>query len=348
MSSWLVIIIPAILCASMVPDQYKILNSGESYQYRSGRQFAIISGAILSLSAGLRYCVGTDYGNYCNMWWRYINSWKTDIFTFNEPGFSLLTKAASLVYNNYASMFFVVSILTVFFYVRTLYRYSPAFGSAIAIYILYGEWQHSFNGIKQYLAAAIVFAGYVYLKDRKLFRYIIVVLIASSFHISALVMIPVYFFCDRKVTLRNVALLVIIGVVISFSYERIFSVVGDIDASFSVNEYVLEGVKWQRVLLAFYPLALAYLIRHYFAYDSNLRYTFNIALVNAVIMVACMNSRYLTRFSYYTQIYAVLLLAQTFPKLGKNAKIYKLFTYLIYTVFWVIETTTGFYWIFNR
>ena len=348
MQTWLIIIIPAVFFATMVPNQYEPLMTGESYKYRYGRCFAIISGMILAVCAGLRYCVGTDYGNYCNMWWRYISDWKTDILTFNEPGFSMLTKISSLVYNNYASMFFVVSILTIGLYVRSLYRYSPEFGSAIFLYILYGEWQHSFNGIKQYLAAAIVFAGYGYLKDRKLIRYVIVVLLASCFHISALVMMPVFYLCDRKVTIKNIALLILCGIAISASYERVFSVVENIDASFTINEYVTEGVKWQRVLLSFFPLLLSVQCWNDLKWDSNFRCSFNLAMLNSVIMVACMNSRYLTRFSYYTQIYAVMLLTQLFPKMEANARWYKIIIYIVYALFWVIETQTGFYWVFNR
>ena len=69
----------------------------------------------------------------------------------------------------------------------------PLLPLSIALFVLLGTWQGSFNGVRQYLAAAIIFAGHSLILNRRFKLFLLVVLMAALFHISALVCLAFYF-----------------------------------------------------------------------------------------------------------------------------------------------------------
>lgn len=60
----------------------------------------------------------------------------------------------------------------------------------------YLSWMN--NGIRQFVAVVIVFAGTKWLLERKNIQYILLVLFASLFHQTALLMIPIGFILQGK------------------------------------------------------------------------------------------------------------------------------------------------------
>ena len=78
-------------------------------------------------------------------------------------------------------MFAVVAAITYIYIVKTLYVYGRPFELSMFLFIGMFHYYASFNGIRQYMAAAILFWAVRYLIDGKLVRYMIVVLICSLF-----------------------------------------------------------------------------------------------------------------------------------------------------------------------
>lgn len=356
MITWYIIIISTCILAAFVPAKQSVPNTeslsdnDEITKRSKGIFFVILVGTILTLAAGLRFAVGTDYGNYARLYQGYVNDWWNNVLTFNEPGLSIIAKISSLFNSDYAGMFFLVSLITIPLYVRTIYKNCDSFWLGITLYLLSGEWQHSFNGIKQYLAAAILFSGYRFLINREFKKYLLVVLLASCFHISALVMLLLYFFVPIKFGLKTAILMIISVIVIQYSYDFMFNMISNIDATFSFSDYVTGGVKWQRVAVSFAPFILLLFMSKDDKSDKETNALINLISINAVIMIACSNSRYLTRLSYYTQIYPCLAIPRFIRSFDDKQKhFFVIITILLYAVFWYIETKdTLFFWIFNR
>ena len=179
--------------------------------------------AILALVAGLRYNVGTDYYNYYTGYYYF----KTASLQLNdEPGIKIIAKLASLLYDDPGMMMFLAAVITVVLMTVTIVRNSEMGWISIMLYIFLCCWHGCFNGVRQYLAAAVLFAGHCFIKKRKLVYWCIVVFIASMFHITAVVGLIFYFFPQIKISLKQVVLsvtLIYIGTrAYDFWFHRFF------------------------------------------------------------------------------------------------------------------------------
>ena len=155
--------------------------------------YGILAFLLLGGLSAVRYDVGFDYANiYVPL---YFQLFRGDVSVWNsvhEPGFVLLEKALQLISSNYQILFVVTSALICgllfFFYWKNTYDLSLA----IILFVLLGQYYSSMNFIRQTLAAVIALFAIPFLCRRKVWRYLLLILLASTFHASALILIPFY------------------------------------------------------------------------------------------------------------------------------------------------------------
>lgn len=317
--------------------------------------FVFCVAAILICVSGFRWWVGTDYGGYARAYSiRATLAWDS-IFSFNEPGLNIIAKVASIIYNDYVTMFFIAAVITIGLSVITISKYSDMFTYSILLYIFMGCWHSSFNAVRQWLACAILFAGYRLMIERKFWRYLLVVLVASAFHTTALIMLFVYFLAMKKISIINIAFVLVGTIVMLFSYDFVFNVIGLYKGhELEMAEYMTNSVNIFRVLVTYAPLVLCLFFTRKKVLTTEETFYINILIVNAALMTATLNSAYLARIGIFTNIYSIL----AFPKLLKTenkrtTQFLKWGIVALYSVFWFIEVSgsrdlNNFRWIFNR
>lgn len=147
------------------------------------------------LIAGFRYNIGTDYSMYNSM---YFNQNQSNLNKV-EIGYKILMKIVAPIFGEKSYLFFILcSIITIIPIYVTIKKYSKKPGESIFYFITLGFYTLSFNMIRQAIGMAITFFALRYLFDRKLFKYIITILLASTFHITSLIMIPIYWISKIK------------------------------------------------------------------------------------------------------------------------------------------------------
>lgn len=155
---------------------------------------------ILVTLASLRhYTVGSDAPSYTILFRIPVS---TDAFTVNkdvELGYQIFLKAMINLYDNYAEYFFTVSLIIVLPILLLLRKYSENYLFSYYIYITFGFYTALFNPVRQMIAVSLCFYASKYILERKIIPYIIMVAFASSFHISAWVMLPMYFVCNYNI-----------------------------------------------------------------------------------------------------------------------------------------------------
>ena len=148
---------------------------------------------LLALS-WFKYGIGNDYFSYMNIFYRAIAyDWSQCLTDEIEPGFMLLSKAVSLISTDTK---IIHGIMAFFCLAPTAYiiaKYSKNVWLSCHLYVCLTFYYSSMNFIRQTLAATIILLAYKLFTERKTIPFIIVVLIASTIHGSALVMIPLYF-----------------------------------------------------------------------------------------------------------------------------------------------------------
>ena len=317
--------------------------------------FVFLTGFILTIVAGLRYKVGTDYTQYIANYNFYITEFWDNLIRFNEPGVSIIAKISSWIYDDYATYIFLASVITIGLSINTISKYSKTFMFSVLLFIFIGAWHGSFNGVRQFLACAIIFAGHRYIIEKKLLKYFIVLFLASMFHITAAVMAFLYLIPLKKLNLTKTILLVVGSMLLLYSYSYIFDFVDTIKGkSIVLDEYVLTEVNYFRIAVSFAPLLAYYFLSSKTRLNSEDYFYINILFINAALMYVTSSSAYLARIAIYTNIFTVLSLPRILNL--KNPILDTLIKYLIiilYAFFWYVEVSnsyslSNFQWIFER
>lgn len=192
------------------------------------RRFSLIlSFSILVALAGLRFEIGWDYEAYQDFFNVIDSQDITESFGVGgviesygfESGYSLLIWLLTLVDANYQ---FVLAVITVGLCFLAANHIAPksSIGLFVVIYMWYGYY-HNFSILRQGLAAALIFLAFALLNRRR--KYFLGVLaLASTIHLSSLVLAPVLWFfvriANKKVILLALAICWILSIY-SFSGE---------------------------------------------------------------------------------------------------------------------------------
>ena len=230
MTVYLITFLISVLFSRMAEDQYEP-DSSISEQYvvyveKNTGIYFFFAGCALVFVSGLRYKVGTDYWTYYNGYTGYINRLFHSIVSLDEPGYGILAWIATRFVNDGAAVIFVSALVTISLPLTVIYKNTKNLLVALALFVLMGFWHGSFNGVRQYLAASVLFCGYNYLKEKQLLKYFLVVCIAFLFHRSAIVMLFLYPVVHRKINQVNILLSAAVLAVFSFYSRPMFSVAG--------------------------------------------------------------------------------------------------------------------------
>lgn len=317
--------------------------------------YAIIV-AFLIFVAGFRYYVGADFYAYYGHYDYYVRSLGESLRTLTEPGYPLIARLGTLIYDDGASAIFAASFFTIGLSLLVVYRHSERLLPALVLYLFLGFWDGSFNGVRQYMAVAVVFCGYSALREKKFWKYLLIIFVAYLCHRSAAVMIILYFLVHREINFRNLFVLIIVVVVGLTIYDRLFSFAGWIldDEAFGGTQYATNQVNRLRVLASVLPTML--FIALCWKQEKNERETFflNLMILHTAIQITTMNSALLYRIGDYTTLFQVVAIPEVLKMLSRrNRSFINSFMYPLYGVLWwyeiyIHEDLNNFRWIWQR
>ncbi|PEB56271.1 capsular biosynthesis protein [Bacillus pseudomycoides] len=270
----------------------------------------LIAALTLVLVAGLRDNIGDTYF-YMHAYtvtdfnWEYIQNNK-------DMGFNIFQMILQEYTDDPQVMIFITALITNILIVFILYKYSRLIDLSLYVYITSGMYLTSMNGIRQYLAAAIIFAATTYILDGNWKKYTIIILFASTFHQSALVLIPIYFLIRRKAWSATTFILLFLAVLIVIGFnqfsEVFFAAIGDTQYG-HYKDFHEGGANILRVAVDAAPLILAYLgrekLRELFPKSD---YIVNMALLGCVFMIISTQNWIFARFSIYFGLYQLILI----------------------------------------
>lgn len=168
-----------------------------------GRKAIVLPIFILVSLATLRSNkVGTDSGTYTAA---YVQKYYPYEYGFDpdvEYGYQLLDSIILAFSYNYFWLFLITSIIVVCLHLITIKKISINYFYSVLVFITFGFYTFFFNGLRQGVAMAICFFGLPYLIEKRIFYYSVIVFLASLFHTSALIMLPLYFLVNSKFKLE--------------------------------------------------------------------------------------------------------------------------------------------------
>lgn len=272
---------------------------------------------ILTVISGFRYNVGRDFLNYEQMYLDPNNVRNS----FTEPIWNIFAQSLRYLGCSSSIWFICTSFIINSCFIIGIRKLSKNFYLSVAFYIAIPHlFLESFNIVRQFVAMAIIFRFSDLFFNKKYWRFIVVVLFASCFHKSALLIIPIFF-----VSLINFPNLLLVGIIFfCFIMKNIFlPSILKIISSISIYSGYIDNIlssESNSSLYAYLLLLLCLFI--VFCFRKNTSREVNI-LKNLSLMSFCIYLLFYTfqagqRIGFYILPYFVLLIPYVIPKFKIN------------------------------
>ncbi|QNU66607.1 EpsG family protein [Ruminiclostridium herbifermentans] len=206
----------SILFAHLIirTEYFNISDLAFSVQYQKNIRntfYMILSFLPLFVVGAIRWDVGTDFEKV------YEYGFNLIIADGEQPrwelGFTYLIKLIALFTDECQWMFAGTAFVFCFFVYKAIFNSSKNVCQSIFLLLITTLYFFSLNGIRQGIAVAIFLYSIKYIKDKKLFKYILVILFAASFHTIALIFLPLYFICNIKISPKIGVIVIVVSAI---------------------------------------------------------------------------------------------------------------------------------------
>lgn len=173
---------------------------------------------LLFLPIGLRSVdVGNDTHEYFSIFYRLYNHPDAYVLSL-EPAYSKLNYFLYYITNgDFNAVLFSTALFSVFFIFYTIQKYALSTSVAMAFFLSLGPYFFLHSGIRQGMALSLVFLSLSFILNEKKYKFALTILLASLFHASAIIFIPVYYLVKVKVKPSIFIVLWLISVPFAFS-----------------------------------------------------------------------------------------------------------------------------------
>ena len=238
-----------------------------------------------------------------------------------DTGFYVFSAILKQFIGNHGVRYFTVLAGIQGIILLTVYRkYSSAYIVSLFLFLAstdYISWMY--NGIRQFMAVTIIFAATPLMLRKKYVPLILVILLASLFHQSALIMIPIVLIAQGKAwntrTLLFIAIVIIAVLFVGRFTSLLDAVLEETQYASVVSDYTSwndDGTNPIRVLVYSLPAILAFLGRKRIMYEDDqlINLCTNFSLVTAGLYLVSMftSGIFLGRLPIYTSLYSYILL----------------------------------------
>lgn len=219
-------------------------------------------------------------------------------------------------------LIFVCSAIALIPTLIIIYYYCTPIELGIFMFFTYGYLGGMMDGMRQYMAAAIVLLGTKYLfsiKRGSIFKYAVFVIIAYFMHSSALMMLAVYIVVRRKAWEKSSYVLLFGSVVLAMGFDKILpSFLGALEetsySGYAENGWFTNGVEGGsslfRPIVSAAPIVVAYLNKDRMKMLGHIGdILVNIAFLNMAIYVVATYNWIFARLAIYLSIYYIIFTA---------------------------------------
>ncbi len=230
-------------------------------------------------------------------------------------------------------------------------KYSTNYFLSMLLFMLstdYVSWM--FNGIRQFTAATIIFAATPLMLKKKWIQLIIIILVASTIHQSALLMIPVVFIVQGKAWNSRTLLVILASVGVIFFAEQftglLETMLSDTQYTNVVSDWETfndNGTNWLRVIVYAVPTILSLVGRKWILEEEDpiINLAANMSIIStALYIVSTVTSGiFIGRLPIYMSLYNYILLPYLIDRIftKNSAALLKTVMILLYLLFYYYQ-----------
>lgn len=304
-------------------------------QKKNEKKWIWIPIIILTLVAGFRAIgVGVDTKHNVRIFYSiYENGFK---FVKKEYGFYTIVSILMNLFQNTTMLFLVFSFIIYTLFFNRMWDFKDTIDLRIAglVFVL-NYFGSTLNGMRQFIAIAIIFYGTRYLEKKKIIFFLISILIAMQFHISAIISIafvPFYIdFQQIKEKYTKEQILKILGITIFFIIFIIIFIFIRYSHYFDNFKKINLGIMiWVRLLLVIgsfvYGKKLLLLNKES---DLLFKHFFRITLFGILFGFGNMFLDFSSRVGYYFKVFEIVYYAYLFKIVNFKIEYKRILLYVL-------------------
>lgn len=326
-----------------------IVLSAFSFVGKQSRQISFwICICLLMFLHGFRAAsVGNDTIEYIRIFNEVKNGYDFSMSRY-ELGYLWFNKILSYFSSNPQIVFITSGIFIYYSVGRFILKYSAYPWLSIILFLSYGFFTFFMGAIRQAIAISILLYSFKYLLNGNLYKFLIIVIIASFFHITAVFFSFAYLCRYIKPSLKNYSLLALFAFIGLFSFNLILSKLFSI---FSMYEHYNGGKYFGEtriasilyVVISFSILIISEnIIRKRISsfsheYQFEIRCEIVLVLFAVILFLISTKLNILDRIAVYYNLFTILLLPNAIRALKYNKR---LISTAIITLFFYAYTVT--------
>jgi len=279
--------------------------------------------------SALRVDIGWDYTMYTRGFFQMARSgFETLEYQSWEYGFNLLTKIIAFFTKDAKIYIAVISLICLAGPFYAILRYSKKPWLSVLLYINLYFFYGTMNFLRQGIAISIIMFAYTFLVNRKIIWYMLLVALAACFHITALVMVPVYFLVKFELSLKIPLLYSVLFVWIYISSNSTLDLLAAyFRTDYSQSVFFAGGISFLHIIIPSLVLAAgmslvlkkdklnAYLLKqpdkhNNRAYSEVLTLHVNLMYFSYLWIIVMLRHSIFERFSFYTYVFVILYIPE--------------------------------------
>lgn len=322
-----------------------MLSKSEMAKNKKNDIWFILAVLLPIILAAFRDHVGTDFINYINMYKRNASLSFGEWFRVSRSvsasrlGIWLISYIAGFFKSSEMFFAFFATFIVVPIALRLKQDYSKSICALCYFIYLTTFYATGLNMCKQGAAIGILFYGMKYVYERKFLKYILIVLIATSVHITAAIAIGIYFLYEptkRLFTLRKICLALAAVCAIAI-VPKILELMGGRFSSYTVYEGEISNMMF--FLNLCWTVLFCILYKYYVKRDIRNNFLIMMLVIGTILELTGFYSPIVKRVALYYNFPQFLLIGQL-PQtvcIGKNIAIMKIILYVYTVVLFVVR-----------
>lgn len=271
--------------------------------------------------------IGVDMQGYIRnfKYFKYYD-FQTVLNSRYEIGYKLFYKFVLLFTDNQQVLLAVIAIMCIFPVGYFIYKNSKMPFLSFFIYVTLNYYSFTFSGVRQAIAISLILLSYNFIKQRKLFKFTLLILLATSFHKTALFFLPAYFLCKVKINKFTIASILFIDALV-FVFRR--EVMNLLAMNFYKGYEVVETNAYTWLVVCCFILFLGFIVYKEVLLKNPEANAYYIFLVTGIsIMLLTSVGTNVMRLADYYYIFVILFIPEIMQTL-KDKKSIVLIGYIV-------------------
>lgn len=262
-----------------------------------------------------------------------------------DKGFTIFSTFIKFFIGNQPIIyFFIISFICLIALVYVYRKYSTSYAISLFLFFAstdYIEW--ICNGMRQFIAVAILFGCIGYILKKKYANMIIIIFIMSTIHATALIMLPVIFVCQGEAWNRYTLLFIILILVAIYYINGFTSILEELLSTTQYKDVVQQfakddGINILRVLVYAMPTIISLIFKKRLKKVAtplnNLCINMSILSTGFYVLGVFTSGIYVGRIPIYFSLYNYILLPWELNNIFEIKS--RRFIYMVMIIFYLL------------